>query len=142
MRDALVNNAVRVIDLFREWDEDGDGAVSKKEFRKAIIHLGLEVPPAAVDELFDSFDKDGGGAINFRELNHLLRRNVKKEVKVAKPVYTVSVIDVQQARRDSALRWTSSMQDPTLKASDPGRREMSSSASYSRPYRPQLGSER
>ena len=120
LRDALVNNAVRVIDLFREWDEDGDGTVSKKEFRKAIIHLGLEVPPAAVDELFDSFDKDGGGAINFRELNHLLRRNVKKEVKVVKPVYTVSVIDVQQARRDSALRWTSSMQDPTLKASDPG----------------------
>ena len=45
LRDALVNNAVRVIDLFREWDEDGDGTVSKKEFRKAIIHLGLEVPP-------------------------------------------------------------------------------------------------
>ena len=33
-----------MIDLFREWDEDGDGTVSKKEFRKAVIHLGLEVP--------------------------------------------------------------------------------------------------
>ena len=120
LRDALVKEAVRVIDLFWEWDEDGDGTVSKREFRRAIIQLGLEVPPAAVDELFDSFDKDGGGAINFRELNHLLRRNVKKEAKLAKPVHTVSVIDVQQARRDSALRWTSSAQDPTLKASDPG----------------------
>ena len=46
LRDALVTNAVRVIDLFREWDEDGDGTVSKKEFRKAVIHLGLEVPPS------------------------------------------------------------------------------------------------
>ena len=36
---------MRVIDLFREWDEDGDGTVSKKEFRKAIVHLGLEAPP-------------------------------------------------------------------------------------------------
>ena len=35
---------VRVIDLFREWDEDGDGTVSKKEFRKAMPLLGLEVP--------------------------------------------------------------------------------------------------
>ena len=36
VRDALSKNAVRVIDLFREWDEDGNGTVSKKEFRKAM----------------------------------------------------------------------------------------------------------
>ena len=35
----LNDNAVRVIDLFREWDEDGSGAVSKKEFRCAVTHL-------------------------------------------------------------------------------------------------------
>ena len=34
---------VRVIDLFREWDEDGDGTVSKKEFRKALPMLGIQV---------------------------------------------------------------------------------------------------
>ena len=27
IREALSKNAVRVIDLFREWDEDGDGTV-------------------------------------------------------------------------------------------------------------------
>ena len=49
LRNMLSKNAVRVIDLFREWDEDGDGTVSKKEFRKAMPLLGLEVspPPAA-----------------------------------------------------------------------------------------------
>jgi hypothetical protein len=54
------------------------------------------VPPSAVEELFDSFDKDGGGEINFRELNNLLRRNVKKEVKVKKEVHMVKILDVQQ----------------------------------------------
>ena len=39
----LTTNAVRVIDLFREWDEDGDGIVSKKEFRRAMPLLGLQV---------------------------------------------------------------------------------------------------
>ena len=39
----LTTNAVRVIDLFREWDEDGDGVVSKKEFRRAMPMLGLQV---------------------------------------------------------------------------------------------------
>ena len=31
LRDILTDNAVRVIDLFRDWDDDGDGGVSKKE---------------------------------------------------------------------------------------------------------------
>jgi len=114
-----VTNASRVIDLFREWDEDGDGTVSKKEFRKAIIHLGLQVPPATADELFDSFDLDGSGSVNFRELNSLLRRNLKTEVKVVKPQFQVRVLDVTQARRDSVMRWKNEMslvpkEDPLL----------------------------
>ena len=39
---ALQQNSVRVIDLFREWDEDADGLVDKKEFRKAIAALGYD----------------------------------------------------------------------------------------------------
>ena len=38
----LRENAVRVIDVFKEWDEDGDGLVSKREFRRAIAALGYE----------------------------------------------------------------------------------------------------
>ena len=65
---------VRVIDLFREWDEDGDGTISKKEFRKAMPLLGFDAPRATVDQVFDSFDPDGGGAISIDELNKALRR--------------------------------------------------------------------
>ena len=31
LRQILVDNAVRVIDLFRDWDDNGDGKVSKKD---------------------------------------------------------------------------------------------------------------
>ena len=34
LREALRENNVRLLDLFKEWDEDGDGTVDKKEFRK------------------------------------------------------------------------------------------------------------
>ena len=61
LRIALTQNAVRVIDLFREWDEDGDGNVSKAEFRRAMPMLGLDVPRVAVDNLFDTFDPVRGG---------------------------------------------------------------------------------
>ena len=29
-------NSLRVIDIFKEWDEDGDGQISVKEFRRAL----------------------------------------------------------------------------------------------------------
>ena len=58
---ARVSPQVRVIDLFREWDEDGDGEVTKEEFRKALPRLGLYATQEDMDELFDSFDADGGG---------------------------------------------------------------------------------
>ena len=74
LRDILSKNAVRVVDLFREWDEDGNGSVSKKEFRKAMPLLGFDAPRAQVDQLFDTFDPDGGGAISIDELNKALRR--------------------------------------------------------------------
>jgi len=74
MRDILSQHAVRVIDLFREWDEDGDGTVSKKEFRKAMPLLGLEVPRKEVDALFDEWDPDGSGSLTLKELEKQLRR--------------------------------------------------------------------
>ena len=65
----LTTNAVRVIDLFRDWDEDGDGVVSKREFRRAMPMLGLQVPAHEVDALFDSWDPDGSGELELNELN-------------------------------------------------------------------------
>ena len=70
----LTTNAVRVIDLFREWDEDGDGVVSKKEFRKAMPLLGLEVPKKEIDALFESWDPDGSGRLELKEMEKQLRR--------------------------------------------------------------------
>ena len=74
LRDALSKNAVRVIDLFRDWDDDQSGTVSKKEFRKAMNQFGLEAQRKEVDALFDSWDPDGSGSIEYAELNKLLRR--------------------------------------------------------------------
>ena len=76
LQEHLCRDAVRVIDLFRDWDDDGNGKVDKKEFRKAMKALGLDVPRKEVDGLFDSFDPDGGGSIEYNELNKALKRKV------------------------------------------------------------------
>jgi len=76
LREALAKSAMRVVDLFREWDDDHSGTVSKKEFRKAMPMLGLSVPTADIDALFEAWDPDKSGAIEIKELNKLLRRPV------------------------------------------------------------------
>ena len=89
------------MDLFREWDADGDGEVSKGEFRKALQLLGLYAPRPTVDALFDEFDRDGGGSISFAELNKLLRRDVKAEApRRAKAEEVVHVADVSSLRAE------------------------------------------
>lgn len=42
---------MRLADLFRQWDhwdEGSDGTVSKSEFRRAMVNVGLCVPRMAV----------------------------------------------------------------------------------------------
>ena len=51
-----------MIDLFRQWDDNGDGMISKKEFRKVLPMLGADVSKEESNALFDSFDLDGSGA--------------------------------------------------------------------------------
>ena len=98
LREALTANAARVTDLFREWDDDGDGAVDKREFRAVLPLLGEALERDAfgggpggggamptvreVDALFDSFDADGSGSIDYRELHRLLRRAIELDPKL------------------------------------------------------------
>ena len=69
----LHKNLARVVDLFRDWDENGDGKVDAKEFRKAIRALGYQAPREEIDSLFGLIDNDGSGEVDFRELHRALR---------------------------------------------------------------------
>ena len=45
---GLRKNMKRVMDLFREWDENEDGEISKKEFKQAMKVLKIETTPDGV----------------------------------------------------------------------------------------------
>ena len=66
----------RVIDIFRAWDEDNSGTVSKREFVQALPMLGLNIERAHADDLFDSIDVDGSGTIEYSEMHRKLRRTM------------------------------------------------------------------
>lgn len=63
---ALSRNAAKVLDLFRSWDNNNDGIVTRAEFHKAMRELGLEVPKTAIDAIFSKWDDDDSGILSAR----------------------------------------------------------------------------
>ena len=57
LRNALTRQAVRVLDLFREWDTSMDGELSLREFEDGVKRLGFAT--TSVEALFKSWDADG-----------------------------------------------------------------------------------
>ena len=77
LAEVLASKAARVIDLFREWDRNNDGELSKAEFYGGIARLGLEVDVSEANTLFDSWDLDSSGTLSIDELHKILRRGGK-----------------------------------------------------------------
>ena len=78
LRDALVKESKRIIDLFRAFDANADGKVSRGEFRAALPLLGFAGSNGPVlDAIFDEIDKSGNGdgTVEYEELETALRRD-------------------------------------------------------------------
>ena len=52
LNEKLAKSWQKISSLFRSWDVDGDGWITKREFAKGMGVLGLGVSPDDVDELF------------------------------------------------------------------------------------------
>ena len=61
---SIKKNAVRAVDLFKEWDEDGSGGIDKSEFFRAIRALDFAVERADTDAVFDARDADKSGTVD------------------------------------------------------------------------------
>lgn len=73
IQQVLEKNMTRVMDVFKEWDADGNGQISVLEFRAACRHLDLPLGKEEVEKIFSVLDPDGSGSLSFKELNRALR---------------------------------------------------------------------
>ena len=83
----LAQEADRLQLLFRSWDEDGSGTVSKREWRKAIRSLGYRGPSSILDQIFDSIDRDRSGELEYAEIDQLVypKRTRRASVNASQP---------------------------------------------------------
>ena len=58
---SIKKNAVRVVDLFKEWDEDRNGVLSKKEFRSALKGAGIGASSSEIDGSSSGGTRMGAG---------------------------------------------------------------------------------
>jgi hypothetical protein len=80
LREALSDSRGSVISLFKKWDIDGDGRISRSEFIRGLPRLNMDLRFDAkdADELFSDLDRDGSGWINYKELDNELRREARR----------------------------------------------------------------
>ena len=120
LRDALSQSSTRVIELFRDWDTDGNGMVSKEEFHKAMGLLGFNVPAEDIDILFDSWDPDGSGLLSLGELKQVLKDH--------KAAARISEYKAKEAKRKSLLRGFDIDEDSDKSVAEQLREALSKSA--------------
>ena len=69
LRDALARSHTRVVQIFEQWDDDGDGNIDETEFRKAVRALGFsDVSDKDIANVFLDFDEDRSGEISRLEV--------------------------------------------------------------------------
>ena len=61
--------------LFDVIDVDGTGTLNPQEFYRAVLALGVDVPPTVTDLVFAEFDVDNSGEINYAEFLRLMLRD-------------------------------------------------------------------
>ena len=73
LRDALARDRKRILDLFRTWDTDGSGAISREEFTQGVQRAGFDAKPRDLYAIFDDLDEDGSGELEYIELQNKLQ---------------------------------------------------------------------
>lgn len=74
-KDYQLNETIKSIiikEAFRMFDSDKSGYIDKKEFRKLVHSLGLELNIKKIDDLMRKIDKDGSGNIDIEEFTAMM----------------------------------------------------------------------
>lgn len=72
LREQLRAKSLRMRDLFLELDGDGDGHISKADWRAWMQVICPDLPNSELDRAFDEVDTNHSGGVEFGELEAFL----------------------------------------------------------------------
>lgn len=69
----MEEDQLRVMDMFRQYDRDGDNKISKEELHDYMEAQGLTWKEGQLDRIMASLDADGDGFISMQEFKNACR---------------------------------------------------------------------
>ncbi|CAD6198187.1 unnamed protein product [Caenorhabditis auriculariae] len=63
-------------ELFKEFDKNGDGKITRHELEVALLQLGEKASHAKIETMIEQADTDGNGCIDIDEFLNVLRRQL------------------------------------------------------------------
>lgn len=67
LRQIMKSSSLTMEDIFKKFDEDGNGWISSNEFRNAIRKLNLGLSSRDIDLVMKRVDMNGDGQIDWKE---------------------------------------------------------------------------
>ncbi|KAL3892758.1 MAG: hypothetical protein SGPRY_014815 [Prymnesium sp.] len=64
--------------LFREWDADKSGTLSRAEWAGGLVKVGVVGSEVELEELFNTVDTNRNGEIEYSEIHQIVRARVKE----------------------------------------------------------------
>jgi hypothetical protein len=69
--------------MFRRFDENGDGRISRDEFVRGVESMGFQnIPDTKLNELLDRFDANGDGSVDHHEFLQFFNRRPLEDMSV------------------------------------------------------------
>jgi len=82
LRSIIGASGKSIEQIFNEFDEDGSGTISQKEFRNALRKLQLGLKSTEIDKILKQIDKNNDGVIDYREFFDTLGQNLEYDRKL------------------------------------------------------------
>ena len=87
LKTALARANLRTMELYREWDSEGVGSLSKKAFCKVMSAfqqgMGTKNTQEELEGVFDRWDVDKSGSLDFQELDRAIRGATANSIRAA-----------------------------------------------------------
>jgi len=71
--EVLAGSMSTMNSIFRGWDHDHSGSVSRLEFRQGLARMGIHADEEQMRAVFRRIDKDNSGHVDFHELRRALQ---------------------------------------------------------------------
>ena len=65
-------------DIFKSFDENGDGTIEFSEFKKAMMATGIKFSEKVIGELFKRFDSNESGSVSYLEFMSAIYGNTSQ----------------------------------------------------------------